>query len=168
MLRGIEWAGGKAADGLDAVGLEGAAEGVRDGSEWTADKLGADVAERQLGQTEDPKEIIHGDAEKLTDRAEHLRDFFKAFDRLGTGMKGLDVHGWEGEAGGAFRAEFEPQPKFWLSAADACEEAAKALVQYASTVQWAQGQAKEAVALFKQAKAASEKAVADYNATADE
>ncbi|GAA4039961.1 putative T7SS-secreted protein [Streptomyces shaanxiensis] len=165
---GIEWAGDKTADGLDSVGLDGAAEGVRDASEWSADKLGADVAERQLGQTEDPKEIIHGDVEKLTDRAEHLRDFFKAFDRLGTGMKGLDVHGWQGQAGDAFRAEFEPQPKFWLSAADACEEAAKALVEYASMVEWAQGQAKEAVAIFKRAKAASDKAVADYNAKADE
>ncbi|MGP2438631.1 putative T7SS-secreted protein [Streptomyces sp. JW3] len=165
---GVEWAGDKAADGLDAVGLDGTAEGVRDASEWTADQLGADVAERGLGETEDPKEIIHGDVRKLTEQAEHLRDFFKAFDRLGTGMKGLDVHGWEGEAGDAFRAEFEPQPKFWLSAADACEEAAKALVAYASTVQWAQEQAREAVALFKQAKAASDKAVADYNAQADE
>ncbi|MBA2945869.1 putative T7SS-secreted protein [Streptomyces himalayensis] len=165
---GVEWAGDKTADGLDAVGLDGAAEGVRDASEWTADKLGADVAERQLGETEDPKEIIHGDVEKLTDRAEHLRDFFKAFDRLGTGMKGLDVHGWEGQAGDSFRAEFEPQPKFWLSAADACEEASKALVQYASTVQWAQGEAKEAIAAYKQAKELSDKAVGEYNAKADE
>ncbi|MDI3390770.1 hypothetical protein QIS99_31955, partial [Streptomyces sp. B-S-A8] len=83
---GVAWAGDKAADGLEHVGLEDAAEGVRDGSEWTADKLGADVAERQLGETEDPKEIIHGDVEKLTERAEHLRDFFKAFDKLGSGL----------------------------------------------------------------------------------
>ncbi|RAJ69128.1 RHS repeat-associated protein [Streptomyces sp. Amel2xB2] len=165
---GAEWLGDKAADGLDEIGLQGAAEGVRDAGEWTADKLGADVAERQLGETEDPKEIIHGDVEKLTDRAEHLRNFFKAFDKLGSGLKGLDVHGWEGEAGEAFRAEFEPQPKFWVQAADACEAAAKQLVQHASTVQWAQGQAKEAIALYKKSKAASDKAVDDHNAKADE
>ncbi|SCK35765.1 putative T7SS-secreted protein [Streptomyces sp. WMMB 322] len=165
---GVEWAGGKAADGLESVGLEGAAEGVRDAGEWTADKLGADVSERQLGETEDPKEIIHGDVEKLTDRAEHLRDFYKAFDKLGSGLKRLDVHGWEGEAGEAFRSEFQPQPKFWLQAADACEAAAKQMVQYASTVQWAQGEAKEAIALYKKSKAASDKAVDDYNAKADE
>ncbi|MFC4496165.1 putative T7SS-secreted protein [Streptomyces ovatisporus] len=165
---GVEWAGGKAADGLDEIGLEGAAEGVRDAGEWTADKLGADVAERQLGETEDPKEIIHGDVEKLTERAEHLRDFFKAFDKLGSGLKRLDVHGWEGEAGEAFRSEFEPQPKFWIQAADACESAAKQIVQYASTVEWAQGEAKEAVALYKKSKAASDKAVDDYNAKADD
>ncbi|WP_314174313.1 putative T7SS-secreted protein [Streptomyces winkii] len=164
---GVEWAGDKAADGLDKVGLESAAEGVRDAGEWTADKLGADVAERQLGETEDPKEIIHGDVEKLTERAEHLRDFFKAFDKLGSGLKRLDVHGWEGEAGEAFRTEFEPQPKFWVQAADACEAAAKQIVQYASTVQWAQGEAKEAIALYKKSKADSDKAVDDYNAKAD-
>ncbi|NLU66678.1 putative T7SS-secreted protein [Streptomyces sp. HNM0574] len=165
---GLEWAGDTAADGLDHVGLEDAAEGVRDAGEWTADKLGAEVSERQLGETEDPKEIIHGDVEKLTERAEHLRDFFKAFDNLGSGLKRLDVHGWEGEAGDAFRAEFEPQPKFWTGAADACEAAAKTLVEYASTVQWAQGEAKEAVALYKESKAASDKAVKEYNDTADE
>ncbi|MDI3390710.1 RHS repeat-associated core domain-containing protein, partial [Streptomyces sp. B-S-A8] len=81
--------------------------------------------------------------------------------------KGLDVHGWEGDAGEAFRAEFAPQPKFWTQAADACEAAAKSLVAYASTVQWAQGEAREAIELYKRARAASDKAVKDYNDTVD-
>ncbi|MDT0380066.1 DUF6531 domain-containing protein [Streptomyces sp. DSM 42041] len=164
---GVEWVGDKTADGLEKVGLDGAAEGVRDAGEWTADTLGADVAERQLGETDDPKEIVHGDVEGVTERAEHLRDFFKAFDKLGSGLKRLDVHGWKGEAGDAFRAELEPQPKFWIQAADACEAAAKEFVGYASTLQWAQREAKEAIALYKKSKASSDKAVDAHNQKVD-
>ncbi|MDI3405404.1 putative T7SS-secreted protein [Streptomyces cavernicola] len=164
---GAQWVGDKAADGLEAIGADGAAEGVRDAGEWTGDKLGADIPERGLGETEDPKELIHGNVETITERAEHLRDFYRAFERLGTGLRGLDSDSWRGEAGDAFREKFSPQPKFWLSAADACEEAAKALVTYASTVQWAQAEAREAIAAYKQAKAASDKAVADYNTKVD-
>jgi len=164
---GVEWAGDKAADGLDELGAGGAAEGVRDASEWAADGLGAKVAERQLGESEDPKELIHGEVKELTETAEHLRDFFRAFERMGSGMRGLDADSWRGEAGDAFRGKFAPQPKFWIKAADACEAAAKAFVTYASTVQWAQDQAREAIAAYRKAKDTSDKAVSAYNKRAD-
>ncbi|HEV7627213.1 MAG TPA: DUF6531 domain-containing protein, partial [Streptomyces sp.] len=164
---GVEWAGDKVADGLDEMGGASLAEGVRDASEWAADGLGAKVAERQLGESEDPKELIHGDVTKMTETAEHLRDFFRAFERMGSGMRGLDSGSWRGEAGDAFREKFAPQPKFWIKAADACEDAAKALVTFASTVQWAQDQAREAIAAYRKAKNTSEKAVSAYNKRAD-
>ncbi|OEV05330.1 type IV secretion protein Rhs, partial [Streptomyces nanshensis] len=164
---GVEWAGNKAADGLEQMGGGAVSEAIRDGSEWTADRLGAEVSERELGTTEDPKELIHGEVKELTETAEHLRDFFRAFERMGTGMRGLDAGSWRGEAGEKFREKFEPQPKFWIKAADACESAAKALVTYASTVEWAQDQAREAIAAYKKAKDTSEKAVTAYNKRAD-
>ncbi|NLU72178.1 type IV secretion protein Rhs [Streptomyces sp. HNM0575] len=164
---GVGWLGDKAADGLESAGADGAAEAVRDGGEWAADGLGAKVAERELGTTEDPKELIHGDVEEITKTAEHLRDFFRAFERMGSGMRGMDADSWRGKAGDAFREKFSPQPKFWIKAADACEDAAKSLVEFASTVQWAQGQAREAVAAYKKAKAASDKAVHAYNKRVD-
>ncbi len=164
---GVEWAGDKAADGLEKIGADGAAGAVRDGSEWAADELGAQVGERRLGETDDPKELVHGDAGALKKRAAHLKDFSAAFDRLGTGMRGMDAGSWKGEAGDAFRARFEVQPKFWIRAADACETADKALSTYAETVTWAQGQAKEAIAAFAKAVQASEQAVAAHNAKVD-
>src|SRR4051812_4141582 len=115
---GVSWVGDKGADGLEALGADGAAEKVRDGSEWAADELGAQVAERRLGETDDPKELVHGDAGALKERAQHLSDFAAAFDRLGTGMRGMDAGHWQGKAGDAFRAKFELQPKFWLRASD--------------------------------------------------
>ncbi|WP_070018781.1 putative T7SS-secreted protein [Streptomyces nanshensis] len=164
---GVAWAGDKVADGLDEVGGRGMAEAVRDGSEWAADGLGAKVAERELGTTEDPKELIHGEVKELTETAEHLRDFFRAFERVGSGMRGLDTESWRGEAGEAFREKIAPQPKFWTGAADACEGAAKALVTFASTVQWAQGQAQEAIAAYNKAQAASDKALKAHNKRVD-
>nr|WP_030363209.1 hypothetical protein [Streptomyces alboflavus] len=54
-------------------------------------------------------------------------------------------------------------PGKWLHAADACEQAARALDGHADTVKWAQGQAQDAVDLYKKGKSASDTAVEAYN-----
>ncbi|MFF4524425.1 putative T7SS-secreted protein [Streptomyces bluensis] len=158
------WGADRAADGLSAVGAGGLAEGVRDFGEGVNNRLGGDVAERELGETEDPKELIHGSPEALESRARHLRDFFRAFDNVGQGLRSLDSGGWEGEAGDAFRAKFDMQPKQWLAAADACETAAAALEAYADTVRWAQQQAQAAIEAFRSAREAYRQAADAHNA----
>ncbi len=55
----------------------------------------------------------------------------------------------------------------WLHAADACHAAGKALESYADTVKWAQGQAQQAIDLYKRGKKASEQAVESYNKKVD-
>ncbi|MPY50287.1 putative T7SS-secreted protein [Streptomyces acidicola] len=157
------WGADRAADGLSAVGAGGLAEGVRDFGEGVNNRLGGDVAERELGETEDPKELIHGSPEALEARARHLRDFFRAFDSVGQGLRGLDSGGWQGEAGDAFRAKFDMQPKQWLAAADACETAATALEAYADTVRWAQQQAQAAIDAFRNAQEAYRQAADAHN-----
>ncbi|MFF4524446.1 WXG100 family type VII secretion target [Streptomyces bluensis] len=102
----VNWGADRAADGLSAVGAGGLAEGVRDFGEGVNNRLGGDVAERELGESEDPKELIHGSPEALESRARHLRDFFRAFDSVGQGLRSLDSGGWQGEAGDAFRAKY--------------------------------------------------------------
>ncbi|MFD9813277.1 putative T7SS-secreted protein [Streptomyces sp. NPDC059080] len=159
----VEYATDKTADALHAVGADGAAHAVRSAGDDVADVLGAQVAERQLGETDDPKELIHGDPAKINETVSHLKDFFAAFERVGQGLRKLDAGAWKGKAADRFREEFDTHPKSWLHAADACEAAGKALDAYAETVTWAQRQARSAIARHRRAQDDSEKAYDAYH-----
>ncbi|WP_078851930.1 putative T7SS-secreted protein [Streptomyces sp. NRRL B-3229] len=162
----VDWGTGKAAGLLSDVDADGAAEKVRDFGESVNNRLGGTVAERALGETDDPRELIHGSAGALRERAGHLRKFAAAFENVGQGMRSLDPGEWRGRAADAFRAKFDVQPKQWLTAADACTAAAGALESYAETVTWAQGQARAAIETYRQAQETSRKAREAYNAKA--
>jgi RHS repeat-associated protein len=145
------------ADGMDTVGVpSGAGNWVRDTGDGAASALGATPGEAQLGETDDYKKLIHGSASTLRANAAHLKDFQKAFEKIARGLKGLDAQHLRGKAADAFREKVQIQPKKWHTAADACEKAAKALEDFAGTVSWAQGQAKEALAKYNRGKTASE------------
>ncbi|MFD7985903.1 putative T7SS-secreted protein [Kitasatospora indigofera] len=154
-------------DGLDAVGLHGAAHAVDSFGDSVADSLGAQVGEYQLGESDDPKDLVHGDVKGIGESVGHLRMFHAAFEETGQGLSRLDAEHWKGAAGDAFRAKFAPQPKLWLTAADACRTAAEAMETFAGTVTWAQEQAKQAIDAYKAAKKASEQARDSYNADVD-
>ncbi|NVK82649.1 putative T7SS-secreted protein, partial [Streptomyces morookaense] len=83
------------------------------------------------------------------------------------GLQKVRATDWKGKGADAFTAKFVEHPKGWAQAADACESAAGVLETYAHTVAWAQGQAKEAVRLYKKGKEANKKAADDYHAKAD-
>ncbi|WP_328438784.1 DUF6531 domain-containing protein [Streptomyces sp. NBC_00444] len=164
----VNWGADRAADGLSAVGADGMAEEVRDFGEGVNNRLGGEVAERGLGESEDPKELVHGSPEALDARARHLRDFARAFENVGQGMRSLGAgDGWQGRAADAFRAKFEMQPKQWLTGADACGAAAGALEAYADTVRWAQRQAQVAIDTFRAAQEAYRQAADAHNARVD-
>ncbi|MFC9329417.1 putative T7SS-secreted protein [Kitasatospora sp. NPDC057015] len=154
-------------DGLDAVGLHGAAHAVDSFGDSVADSLGAQVGEYQLGESDDPKDLVHGDVEGIGESVKHLRRFQAAFEQTGQGLSRLDAEHWKGAAGDAFRAKFAPQPKLWLTAADACRAAAYAMDGFAHTVTWAQEQAQQAIDTYKAAKKASEQARDSYDKNVD-
>ncbi|MFJ1548271.1 WXG100 family type VII secretion target, partial [Streptomyces sp. NPDC088246] len=148
--------------GLEKLGADEWADAVEDWGDETASSLGAEVGEQQLGQSEEANELIHGRPEKISAAVKNLRDFQRAFDLVGGGMKKLDSGHWKGEAADAFRAKFETLPTDWLRAADAFEDAATALETYAGTVTSAQGKAGEAIALYKESKQDYESAAAAF------
>ncbi|MTE21495.1 type IV secretion protein Rhs [Streptomyces sp. TRM43335] len=164
---GIEEVGDAGADLLEEVGWESGADWMRDTSRSAANALGADVDELQLDQTDDPKKLIYGSAEKLRSTASHLRDFRRAFDNVGKGIKGLDSAELRGQAADAFRTKAAQEPPKWFKAADACEKAAGALEDFASTVEWAQGRAQVAIDKYKAAVKASQDALDAHNAKID-
>ncbi|MFD4129991.1 putative T7SS-secreted protein [Streptomyces globisporus] len=164
---GVDAATDKVGAGLDKVGAHDWADKVEDWGDETASSLGAEVGEKQLGQSEEANELIHGRPEKITATVKNLRDFQRAFDLVGGGMKKLDSGNWRGEAADTFRAKFSTLPTDWLRAADSFEDAAKALETYASAVTSAQSKARAAIALYKEGTQDSEKAVAAFNKKVD-
>ncbi|WP_409060011.1 putative T7SS-secreted protein [Streptomyces sp. SYP-A7185] len=164
---GVEWGSDKLADGLDHIGADGAADFVKDVGGGVASSLGAEVDERQLGETEQADELIHGSPGTIRQSAKHLKDFHKAFDKVGQGMRRLDSSHWKGEAAKTFREKFAVHPVKWLHAADACGSAGEALEKYADTVKWAQSQAQDAIDLYKKSRQATESAVEAYNKRVD-
>ncbi len=153
--------------GLEKVGAHEWADAVEDWGDETASSLGAEIGEQQLGQSEEADELIHGRPEKISATVTNLRDFSRAFELVGGGMKRLDSGHWKGAAADAFRAKFETLPTDWLRAADACEDAAAALETYAGTVTSAQAKATEAIALYKESKQDYEIAAAAFKEKAE-
>ncbi|SES47265.1 RHS repeat-associated core domain-containing protein [Streptomyces sp. yr375] len=178
---GVEWVGNRVedagnwtADRLDDVGWESGADWVREQSRSVANRMGAEVDEMDLGQTEDKTKLIYGSPGKLDATATKLRAFQTAFDNAGVGLKGLDSSRLKGETAEALRTAVGTQPPKWFTGADACENAAAALEAFADTVTWAQGQAQTAIDKWKEGTKASEdaadahrKKVDDYNSAVD-
>lgn len=164
---GVDYVTDKAGEGLDKVGAHDWADAVEDWGDETASSLGAEVGEQQLGQTEEADELIHGKPEKIAAAVTNLRDFRRAFDLVGGGMKKLDSAHWRGAAADAFRERFQTLPTDWLRAADAMENAAKALDTYSKAVVSAQGKAREAIALYKEGDNDSKAAADTFNKKVD-
>ncbi|WP_255953525.1 putative T7SS-secreted protein [Streptomyces odontomachi] len=164
---GVDWGTNQAGGLLDRVGLEGAADAVEDWGDDVASSLGATPGEQQLGQTDQPSELIHGNPGKINKSAGHLKDFHKAFDQVAQGMRRLDSGHWKGEAAETFREKFAMHPVKWGHAATACGQAATALEDYAETVVWALKKAQDAIDLYDKGRKSSGSARKAYNTKVD-
>ncbi|MER5201670.1 putative T7SS-secreted protein [Streptomyces sp. NPDC002825] len=161
--RGVDVTTDVIGGGLEYAGAEGVADKLEDWGDRTASSLGAEVDEARLGQTEDPDELVHGNTGEITATVKNLRDFESAFGSVARGLKAVEDGGrWKGEAAKAFQEKFQALPTTWLHAADAFGAAAGALEAYGTTVTWAQGKAREAIALYKEGDASSRTAQAAY------
>lgn len=107
----------------------------------------------QLGFTENPKDLIPGDSANIRNTIRAFCAYGHALENVGHGLKTIDDGGWQGSAADAFRSKFEQQPQRWMQAGDAFTDAAQALNSYADTLDWAQSQAREALALWKEGEA---------------
>ncbi|MET8753940.1 putative T7SS-secreted protein [Streptomyces sp. NPDC004667] len=160
----VEWGGSKVAGLADDVGMEEAGDWIRDRSRSAANQLGSDVAELELGQTDDPKKLVYGSVTKIHAQVGHLSDFKRAFESVGNGLKNLtEPDGLKGQAAKAFREAVAKQPPRWFKASEAFGKAADALGRFTETVEWAQGRAKEALEDYNKAKKVSEDARNAYN-----
>lgn len=84
--------------GLDMVGAHDWADKVEHYGDKAASALGATPGEQELGESDDPTDLVHGNAKDIQATAKHLKDFHTAFEKVGQGMRKLDSSQWKGEA----------------------------------------------------------------------
>ncbi|MFD9270055.1 putative T7SS-secreted protein [Streptomyces goshikiensis] len=155
---GVDRATDRVGGVLEGLGAHDWADKVEDFGDGLASRLGAEIREQRLGQSDQANELVHGSPSAIRESAKHFADFHTAFDRVGQGMKALDSGHWKGAAADAFRQKFAMHPGDWMRAADACATAGKVLISYADTVEWAQQQAAAAITLYQQGEQASKEA----------
>lgn len=148
---------------LEEVGLEGASDFVDARGDDFADSMGAGVAEMELGETQDAKQVVHGEVARIEEVVTHLEKFASSMNSAATGLSGIDTGGWTGAAAERYESIASAQPGKWRTAGSAMSDAASAWSAYASTGTWAQGKAREAIVEYEKAKLASEAAVDAYN-----
>jgi hypothetical protein len=117
----------------------------------------------ELGQTDDPKQLVPGDDGALTGIAASLRSRGDELAPAGKGLQRIDTSdGWSGPAADAFREKFHGQPGQWIEAGDSFHSAATAVETYARTLTWAQVQADEAIGQWNASQAATADAQTRY------
>lgn len=118
----------------------------------------------ELGETEDPKQLVPGHPASVTTTLTAMRSYGDALHQAGAGLSRIDTtDGWSSPAGDAFRAKFHGQPGKWLVAGDCFHNAADALDTYNATLEWAQGRAADAIRQWNDAQAATGQARAQHD-----
>jgi hypothetical protein len=121
-------------------------------------------AEPELGESEDPRELVRGDVEAVRATVGHLGDLADGFRATAGGLRAVDVGAWTGAAADAFRARFADAPAQWSRAAAAFGTAARAWERFRSTLAVAQYDAGTAVVRFRAGAEVAERAHAAYAA----
>lgn len=119
----------------------------------------------ELGTTTDPRALVPGSPDAIREEIGQCNRTSAAYLRTGDGLKHLDTADWQGEAAEAFHEAFDGHPTAWIKAGEAFLDAADALTRYVEMLEWAQGQAREAIALWQEAQAATEQARAEHETT---
>jgi uncharacterized protein YukE len=117
----------------------------------------------ELGQSEDPRVLVPGNPETIDGNARALGKHSEHFSGVGKDLGKVDVQSWTGGASSAFLEMFSQEPPKWTKVCDALSDASGAVFNYAATVRWAQAQATQAIALWKQGVEATKRATAAHN-----
>ncbi|HEX6501359.1 MAG TPA: polymorphic toxin type 28 domain-containing protein [Micromonosporaceae bacterium] len=117
----------------------------------------------ELGETDDPKALVPGDVGAVTATMWSLRSYGDMLNEAGAGLARIDTQdGWRGDAADQFRGRFHGEPAKWTEAGACFHSAAQALDSYASTLQWAQRQAADAIRLWHEGESATAAAKAEH------
>ena len=154
--------------GLRAVGLDSIATNVEDFGDDVANSLGAMPDEKNLGQSNDPKELILGDPAGITSLAEKFTGFAGHFVSAGEGLRGISVGTWSGSGAVEFRDASGRQVPQWFVAGDAASKAAAALAGWAGVVTFAQQKAADAIRIWEEGKQKHNEWVTKANTYNDE
>ncbi|WP_024802996.1 putative T7SS-secreted protein [Nocardia sp. BMG51109] len=155
-------------DGADAIGLDSLGEGLDDLGDDIASATGGNVDEEELGETDDPKELIRGEPAEIGSTARTLKDMARAIDSTGRALRKIDAAEWVGEGADAFNEVYDKQPKLWFDGAEAMTAAAEAMEAWHNEVKTAQGKAADAIEKWKAADAEERRQKTWWNALSGE
>jgi hypothetical protein len=117
----------------------------------------------ELGQTNDSNSLVPGNVASISDTMWAMRNYGDSLHDAGAGLQRIDTtDGWSGKAADRFRDAFHGEPGKWIEAGDCFHSAAKAVDSYASTLQWAQRQAGDAIREWNEGEAATTQAKAEH------
>ncbi|MFI7121953.1 putative T7SS-secreted protein [Amycolatopsis sp. NPDC049868] len=125
----------------------------------------------ELGQTDDPTALVPGDPDAVFENARVLHERARDALEVGDALKRIDTGAWQGPASNQFHDDHQTEVPRWGNAGDSLDNAALALTDLANCLAWAQAQAAEAIAQWKQGEADTQRAIAahgDACAQADE
>jgi Bacterial toxin 28 len=118
----------------------------------------------ELGETNSATALVPGDVGAVTDTMWSLRSYGDMLVEAGTGLTRIDTAaGWRGPAADQFRALLHSEPAKWTEAGGCFHQAANALDSYASTLQWAQGEAADAIITWNEGQSATATAKTHYD-----
>ena len=117
----------------------------------------------QLGQTNDPRQLVPGNSAAIADVAGAMHAYGNALHAGGIGLAAIETTDvWSGAAADAFRKRFDGHPEKWIEAAACFHAAATALDSYAPVLDWAQQEAAGAITLWNQGQAQTSQAEAEH------
>lgn len=122
----------------------------------------------ELGDTDDPTELVPGNVATLQETADGLRKLSNACQEAYAGVSKLDVGHWTGEAAEKFGSYFAKETPKWRDAAEAFGPAVEAVTTYRGALERAQREAAEAIRLYNEAKAETKAAEKQYEAAASQ
>lgn len=135
----------------DKLGLDGVSEFLNDLGDQIESITGGAVDERELWQSEDPKELIRGEPSEIDSVVKTLGKMAESISSTGDALRAIDTANWTGEGADAFNAVYDKQPKLWWDSAEAFTTTAGHLTVWSHAVQTAQTRASEAVTEWKRA-----------------
>lgn len=102
----------------------------------------------ELGETDDPTELIPGDPAAIRALAANWHNAGTALDNTGNGLATLSTPQWSGPAQRAYANYTATSRTNWLSTADGVRNSSTAISGYADVLEWGQGEAAAAVDLW--------------------
>ena len=120
-----------------------------------------------LGETSDPTVLVPGSPRELDAAAGRYGDFARLLEQTSSGLAQARVPDWSGASADAFYASAARDAARLAHLADSSRATGRAVTEVAETTRWAQGQAREAIALWQRASAETAGGGADSSGSGD-
>ncbi|OLT39114.1 hypothetical protein BJF85_07925 [Saccharomonospora sp. CUA-673] len=108
--------------------------------------------------------MVPGEPGEIRKSTGHLTSYGRTLTQIGEGLKTLDTGGWTGPAADRFFEFFDGEPARWVTCGEAFTRAATAINGYASTLAWAQSEARRAIQMWDEAARATAQAQQQHTA----